>query len=192
MCVCFFFLTWFESFFVSHFEFVIHLYSEFSAKNFTYNIVSILYSPLPPASCITLLVSLQLLGIYLCSLQLFCWFFCLLVFYILFTLASLGLSLLRQAPLSLRGASAALGMKCGLLAGAASLVRARGLWSTRASVAAALGLRSVSPEVSVQGLRCSAACGVFPDQALNPRLLLSRRLLTSEPPLWKLLFCRYE
>ena len=79
-CVCVvFFLNMIWVLFVSHFEFVIHLYSEFFAKNFTYNIVSILYSPLPPASCITLLVSLQLLGIYLRSLQLFCWFFCLFV-----------------------------------------------------------------------------------------------------------------
>ena len=41
----------------------------------------------------------------------------------------------------------------------ASLVAARGLYSVRASVDV------------VQGLSCPVACGIFPDQGLNPRSL---------------------
>ena len=75
--ICFvLFFNMIESFlFPSHFGFVINLYSEFCAKVCCkYNMISILCSTPLPFSYINLLVSLQLLGIYLCFLQLFCRF----------------------------------------------------------------------------------------------------------------------
>ena len=61
----------------------------------------------------------------------------------------------RRAALELRGFSC-----CG--------VRALGTWS---AVVAARGLSSTGSEVAVHGLGCSTACGLFPDQGSNLRLL---------------------
>ena len=64
---------------------------------------------------------------------------------------------------------------CVFLMVAASLVWDMGLW---ASVAAACGsivgaprLWSSGSIVAVHGLSCSMACGIFPDQGSNQRLL---------------------
>ena len=99
--------------------------------------------------------------------------FCLFVLSFKFYLfwASLSLSLLCKAFLQLQRAGAALVVICGLLTVVASLVTEHRLWSTQASVVAVLGLQSISPVVLVHGLSCSVACGIFPDQALNPCLL---------------------
>ena len=63
---------------------------------------------------------------------------------------------------------------CGLLIVVASLVAERRLSGTRASVGAARGvsrytpgLQSTGSIIVVQGLSCSEACGIFPDQELN-------------------------
>ena len=56
---------------------------------------------------------------------------------------------------------------CGLLTAVASLVAEHGLYA-RASVVVARGLQSVGSVVVAHGLSCSAACGIFPDQDLNP------------------------
>ena len=58
-------------------------------------------------------------------------------------------------------------MVCGLLTAVASLVAEHGLYA-RASVVVARGLQSVGSVVVAHGLSCSAACGIFPDQDLNP------------------------
>lgn len=51
------------------------------------------------------------------------------------------------------------------------------------SVVAAPGLSSTASGVVAQGLRCPEACGIFPDQGWNPRLLhWQARVLTTEPP----------
>ena len=42
------------------------------------------------------------------------------------------------------------------------------LYGRRASVVAAPGLESTSSIVLAQGFSCSTACGIFPDQGLNP------------------------
>ena len=52
----------------------------------------------------------------------------------------------------------------------ASVVVEHRLQGERASVVAAPGLWSTGSAV-VHGLRCSTACGIFPDQGLNPCLL---------------------
>ena len=46
--------------------------------------------------------------------------------------------------------------------------RALGTW---ASVVVARGLCGAGSVVVAHGLSCSAACGIFPDQGLNPCLL---------------------
>ena len=46
-----------------------------------------------------------------------------------------------------------------------------GLWGATASVVVARGLQSAGSIVVAYGLSCSAACGNFPDQGLNPCLL---------------------
>ena len=56
---------------------------------------------------------------------------------------------------------------CGFLTAVASRCRARAL-GLEASVAAARTLESVASAVLAQGISCSVACGIFPDQGLNP------------------------
>ena len=63
--------------------------------------------------------------------------------------------------------------------------RARGLWSLQhvGSVVAAPRLLSTGSVVLANGLSCSTACGVFPDQGSNPCLLpLAGGFLIAEPP----------
>ena len=67
---------------------------------------------------------------------------------------------------------------CRLLISVASLVVEQELWATRASavvahgsVVAASGLSSSGLIVVAQGLRCSPACGILPDQESKPWLL---------------------
>ena len=63
---------------------------------------------------------------------------------------------------------------CRLLIAVASLAVEHGLQGLRALVAAAReapGLRSIGLVVVAHGLSCSTACGIFPDQGLNPSLL---------------------
>ena len=52
-----------------------------------------------------------------------------------------------------------------------SLIAEHGLQGVRASVVAASRLESTSSTVMMRGLTCSEACGIFPHQGLNPRLL---------------------
>ena len=59
----------------------------------------------------------------------------------------------------------------GLLIVLASLVAEHRLQGTWASVVAAHRLQSVGSVVVAHGLSCSAACGIFPDEGQNPRLL---------------------
>ena len=86
----------------------------------------------------------------------------------LFIFGCVGSSLLRVGFLQLRRAGAPLhcgaqGSPCGgfFCSGA----QAPGSW---ASVVVAHGLQSAGSAVVAHRLRCSAACGIFPDQGLNP------------------------
>ena len=62
---------------------------------------------------------------------------------------------------------AARGLSLVVESGGYSCCRAWAL-GTRASVVVARGLQNVGSVVVVQGLSCSAACGIFPDQGSNP------------------------
>lgn len=68
------------------------------------------------------------------------------------------------------GGGCSLAAVCGLLTGAASLVRGHGLWRTQASPVAARVLSSSGSRALEHGLS-SVACGTFPDQRSNPGLL---------------------
>ena len=68
----------------------------------------------------------------------------------------------------------------GLLAAGASPVVERGLWVYRFRELGFLGSRARS--TVAHGLRCSAACGVFMDQGLNPCLLHRQARATPELP----------
>ena len=59
-----------------------------------------------------------------------------------------------------------------LVAGVASPVVVRGLHGTQALVIAFLGIYSTGSAVVVYGLSCPTACGILPDQRLNPCPLL--------------------
>ena len=91
--------------------------------------------------------------------------------FFLFIFGCVGSSLLRAGFLQLRRAGAAL--HCGAQAShcggfSCSGAQAPGSW---ASVVVARGLQSAGSAVVAHGLSCSAACGIFPDQGLNPRPL---------------------
>ena len=70
---------------------------------------------------------------------------------------------------------------CGLLVAVASLVVEHGLGGIQASVVAAHGLSIVASGTSsivvVHGLRCSVACGIFPDQGSNCVFCIGRQIL---------------
>ena len=68
----------------------------------------------------------------------------------------------------------------GLRTAVTSPVAEHGLQGAGTSVAAAPGLRSTGSGVVRRRLRCSMACGIFPDQGLNPAL--AGRFPISEPP----------
>ena len=59
----------------------------------------------------------------------------------------------------------------GLLISVASLVAGHGIYSMQASAVVAPGLLSTGSAVAVQGLSCSPACGILPDQGLYPCIL---------------------
>ena len=59
----------------------------------------------------------------------------------------------------------------GLPIAVAPFVAERGLWAAQASVAAAPGLQRTGSIFVAHRPSCSAACGIFPDQELNPCLL---------------------
>ena len=61
-----------------------------------------------------------------------------------------------------------------LLIAVASPVAEYSLKGARASVVVACGLWSTGSIVVVHRFSCSVACGIFPDQGLNPCLLLWR------------------
>ena len=56
---------------------------------------------------------------------------------------------------------------CRLLIAVVSIVSKHGLEGTRTSAVAPPGLESTGSAVVVQGLSCSAACGIFLDQGMN-------------------------
>ena len=65
-------------------------------------------------------------------------------------------------------AGASLVVECGLLIAVASLVAEHGLCSVQASIVLAPGLQSTGSVVVAHGLSCSLACGIFPNQGLDP------------------------
>ena len=65
----------------------------------------------------------------------------------------------------------------------ASVIAQHGLWGTWALEVAVPGLQSTGSILVVHGLRCSVACGIFPDQGSNPCLLhLVGWFFITEPP----------
>ena len=70
---------------------------------------------------------------------------------------------------------------CGLHVAVPSLSVEHGLWGKQASVVAAHGLSIVASGTSsivvVHGLRCSVACGIFPDQGSNCVFCIGRQIL---------------
>ena len=89
-----------------------------------------------------------------------------------FFLAALGLRCCMRAFSSRRERGYPLVAWHRLLPVAAPPVAERGLWDTRASVAAVCGLPGTGAIVVARGLRCSTACGIFPHLGPNPSLLL--------------------
>ena len=90
------------------------------------------------------------------------------LFICLFIFGCTGSSLLRTGFLQLWRAAATL--HCSVQAshcGGFSCCGARAL-AARASVVVARGLQSAGSVVVEHGLSCSVACGIFPDQGLNP------------------------
>ena len=86
----------------------------------------------------------------------------------LFIFGCIGSSLLRTGFLQLWRAGAP--PRCGAQASHCSGLSCCGAWAlgTRASVVVAGRLLSAGSVVVAHGLRCSAACGIFPDQGSNP------------------------
>ena len=85
-----------------------------------------------------------------------------------FFFGSVGSSLLCTGFLQLRRAGSAL--HCRAWASHCSGFCCCGAWAlgARASVVAARRLQSAGSVVVAHGLSCSVACGIFPDQVLNP------------------------
>ena len=68
-----------------------------------------------------------------------------------------------------------------LLIAVVSLVAKQGLLGTQASEVAVPRLWSPGSIAVTQGLSCSVACGVLPDQGLSPCSLLAGRFFATEP-----------
>ena len=98
-------------------------------------------------------------------------FFFLINLFILFIFGCVGSSLLRGGFLQLRQAGTTL--LCSAQASHCSGFSCCGAQALgmQASAVVACGLQSTGSEVVAHGLSCSAACGIFPDQGLNPRPL---------------------
>ena len=92
-------------------------------------------------------------------------------FLIILFLAVLGLHCCTGFSLVVARGGYSLMAMHGLLISVASLVAGHGIYSMQASAVVAPGLLSTGSAVAVQGLSCSPACGILPDQGLYPCIL---------------------
>ena len=97
-------------------------------------------------------------------------------------LAVLDLHCRKGFPPAVASGGYSLAVVLSLLIAVVSLVAEQRLCGTWDSEVVAPGLQSTGLVVVVNGLSCSVACGIFPEQGLNPRLLPWMWILYTAPP----------